>query len=131
MPRGNQLHRRGGIMDPANDDDDDDNASLSHSSAPLVVVFIFVFVSSSSSLEFDKPNMLNVWTLRLTQLVHEVGKEDAATELHPGRYLHHTKISKGYKPLLQGLVDKADQLKVPSFLFMNISYREYITISYR
>ena len=59
--------------------------------------------------------MINVWTIRLTEIIDAEGKEEAATELHPGRYLHHTKTSQAYKPLLQGLVDKADQLKVISF----------------
>jgi hypothetical protein len=59
--------------------------------------------------------MINVWTERLTELLRTDGKEYAASELHPGRYLHHAKTSQGYKPMLQGLVDKADQLKVLSF----------------
>ena len=76
--------------------------------------------------------MINVWTTRLTELIDQEGKEIASNELHPGRYLHHTKVSQGYKPLLQGLVDKADQLKVsPNKKEVNIQIRKiYETIQH-
>ena len=56
-------------------------------------------------------------------MIESEGKEIAAAELHPGRYLHHAKTNGvSYKPMLQGLVDKADQLKVIVFFYkQNIS----------
>ena len=66
--------------------------------------------------------MIQVWTTRLTELIHTDGKEYAANELHPGRYLHHAKVTGGYKPLIQGLVDKAEVLKVKNSMFFLTKY---------
>ena len=73
--------------------------------------------------------MINVWTLRLTDIIRDEEKEAAASEIHPGRYLHHQKIGKGYKPMLQGIVDKSDQLKVTSS-FIVFNYIQSIIFNY-
>ena len=73
--------------------------------------------------------MINVWTLRLTDIIRDEGKEAAASEIHPGRYLHHQKIGQCYKPMLQGIVDKSDQLKVTSS-FTVFDYIQSIIFNY-
>ena len=89
-----------------------------------------VVASRRRHSEFDKPAMIQVWTTRLTDLIHTDGKEYAADELHPGRYLHHTKATGGYKPLIQGLVDKADVLKVRSVILSAPTYTQNAKVKY-